>query len=561
MRIIHLSLALAIACGGDSDDTAVTPDAGPAPTFPNMFAARACLADAGSHARDEYCPGGAAADFDADRFARLYRDLDDTALYPDAGAGPYERRALPICVDGTSPADGVCATGEPIRCTDGTRPVAYVRMPNAASIHAKDWLVRVQGGGFSCGTHPRETNCYAMDENDFSSGRTNLRRDIGGIFNSADIAGAPPFRDWGAVFIDKCVGDRNTGDSALHDYPYYEAVAGVVKNGALEAAGSLVGRGEVYFHGRRVLAAVVNELVNNGRLAAGSRLAFVVHSNASNGLYQYIDELARFVDTAAGVDVDVRGVASSMLRSTVEIENFLNGGGVADYSEGGTVDAPLSTRARFDEYNDLGYTGKYRFSDGDKDHAADGAQLSMVPYRPGGIEHQRFADWGAEPDASCKPSREVCLEPVHVAVRHLQTPVFFAVQLSDHAVRNGFNHFADPAGTPEPPGELAAAYHPVDFAARVNAAIDQIDALDAGHAVFATATDDHDSVEVNRKVERTIGGLGLADALYDWLTSPAGDQTICVARTPTGDVPWVHVDDGYEDTGADPAHTCAGATF
>jgi hypothetical protein len=549
--------------------------------YPNLFAAHACQDLPGTHFRDTYCggaQGGTAADFDSAAFARLYDDLDDAYLYsPPSGPGSYERLPVPKCEDGTSTLgpDGTCTFDgkSPIRCTDGTRPIAWVRAPDAESSHARDWLVHVQGGDDTCGTHDAETNCFAFAREHFSSGLSEGRRDANGIFASAAVPGAPPFHEFGAIYLDKCVGDRNLGDAMIPDYPFLAGEAGTdgkappVSNGGLYDAlpDSYRGKGPVYFHGRRILRAVVATLVRTDRLVSSSRLLVEAQSNGSHGLYQYIDDIAADVDRAAGGDVDVRGVASSYLRSSIGLENAVSSDAWGAFDLGGMINAPKSTAAGLTAYNttfESVYARDFLYSPGELLRAAHDGIITDDAYIAGGLEAQRFVDWGADPDESCLTAqpRWVCQDAMHViGGGNLETRVFFAVQAADKVMRRAHMFFGDVGLAPG----FGLIYHPEDFITRVLGMVHRIDALDSGHGAFVTHSDDHDSTVDGVKVRRAVGGVMLAQAIYDWAMSPAGSESFCVSLPPAAPPPWYHNGDGqqgYQDTGHDPTFACPGAS-
>ncbi len=185
--------------------------------------------------------------------------------YPDTGAGkPYQRFFVPMCEDGSNTTKGetTCADGKPIiQCTDGTRPVFYYD-PGTTD----KWIIHIQSGNITCSTSSRGQNCWQLDE---EQGRENLAHfstawaendntiAVKGLMRSSNS----PFADYNRVFIDKCVGDRNRGDNTVQNYPF------VAKDG------TSVGQGTVYFHGFRILKALL-PLLNQG--GAGNGIALLM---------------------------------------------------------------------------------------------------------------------------------------------------------------------------------------------------------------------------------------------------------------------------------------------
>jgi len=559
----------------DCDGRDAPSGGGTATTFPNMFAAKACNAPVGTHIRDTYCPGGTPADFDILKFKSLYQNLDDTTLYP-AGSGAYTRQAVPMCDDGTDidvvGGATLCAIDphdpafdepgqtpvrkEPIRCTDGTRPVFFIRY-NPASPNVHNWIMRVQGGDDTCGTHPDETNCYAFKDSHFSSRGAGSAANFGGIFRNAG-----PFSDWSAIYIDKCVGDRNLGDNRLDDYQYYRSISGTVINRALNALFQPqdidAGRGPVYFHGKRILRALLSYLAGRGDLRDGSKLLITAQSNGSHGLYQYIDEIALYADAVTGGDVDVRGVPSSYVRSSVQLENHINTGSWNSFLLETRINAPESTWYGLNAYNST--YNYYQYGNITlRSGAGEVTILSNADYLPGGISYERFADWGAVPDKTCTqsaPEPWICYDVMHVLMNYMETPIFAAVQTGDKSIRLSHHQFADV------PAISGACYHPNDFEDRVRAVVARMDALNAGHAAFVTTTDDHNSLSDLVKVNRRVGNVRLEQALYDWMMAAPGTESFCVAEKRTGSQSWYHYD--VENAGdycvpADASFNCPGA--
>lgn len=596
------TVALATSCSGNGEggkddaggfadggsgglaDTAGGANGGSKRQFANMFAAKACNMVSGKYLRDNYCggkAGGEPKDFDQVRFDRLYELLDDKTVYP-TGTGVFARFAVPMCEDGTNDldSDGKCKSDgkERIRCTDGTRPVGFIRQPKTGSPHVKDWLLRVQGGGDACATADNTLNCYAVAGLDFTSATVRSRGTFTGIFNSKPPTGSPPLFEFGAVYMTKCTGDRNTGAGRVDNYPYLrgETVDGASQdnNGLLKAdlPQTDAGSGPAYFHGRRMVFAVIAKLakdtqINAGsRLSAGSRLLLVTQSNGSQGLYQYLDDVAARTDTVAGGDVDVRGAPSSLLRNSLVVENYLLSGKWGDFSTGGVINAPQSTKEGLMEYNATHskYSAGYHVPDGSLGNPAHGGVINSDAIVDGGPEAQRYIDWGADLDASCLAKGEPwhCNEAMAVALEDVDTPMFVSAQTADHKVRGFMASFARP---PNSTLRARMGYHPNDFDKRTRAMVTRLEARKRGHGFFVTNTDDHMSLSSDAKIKRQIGGLTLPTVLYGWLVAKPGTATSCVSKPRTGQQAWFHVLKGtkgeYKDAGADPSHTCVGAKF
>jgi len=470
---------------------------------------------------------------------------------------PYTRYLMPLCTDGSTPPKGttVCPDGQPIiQCTDGTRPVFYY-LPGTSD----RWIIKVQNGGVVC-----LGDCWKdEDRASFTSawGAHRATRSFTGLYK--------PFADWpfasyNRIIIDKCVGDRNCGSNTLTSIDQFDD-QGVAK-----------GPADVYFHGYRELQALLKYLTiwNEGnRLTPTSQIALAAHSNGSNGLYMYIDRLAEYIrhDPSDGqpglglVNADVRGLASSFVRPSVEAENLVNNplqdifvwNHYAPLSFDDHIQAPLSTgpfgMADGLWYATLVYLDGIEF----KWHRSWGAVVSdmAIPVsideitEVATVDESCFAAHGLHGGAG--DNIEACLDSMHVLMNHITTPMFLSPQLYDQTLRTGAlnsltnitDSFFDLGYSPDPgslcgshdenfpcadpaqcaPGVTAcdlkttpaAAYAPLDFSVRVrliargavnrSAGTPEESPADVGapvgHAVFAPEWDTHDSWEKPEKMD------------------------------------------------------------
>ena len=312
--------------------------------------------------------------------------------YPDTGAGkPYQRFFVPMCEDGSNTTKGetACADGKPIiQCTDGTRPVFYYD-PGTTD----KWIIHIQSGDITCSTSSRGQNCWQLDE---EQGRENLAHfstawaenddtiAVKGLMRSSNS----PFADYNRVFIDKCVGDRNRGDKTVQNYPF------VAKDG------TSVDQGTVYFHGFRILKALLPLLNQGGAgngIANASQISFAANSNGSNGLYMYLDHLADFIHSSGAYkksgldlpDIDVRGLTSSYVTSSVETENLINN----------RRKNIFSWRA----YNFTDFDDHISAPESAGEFEADGFWYSTLTYYDG-VEFERSRDWGTIDFGSSPPT-------------------------------------------------------------------------------------------------------------------------------------------------------------
>jgi len=351
--------------------------------------------------------------------------------YPESGSGHFRRVFAPACEDGTTPDSRECETGEPIRCADGTRPVAYTR-PGSTN----NWLIRIQNGGISCeasyGESDRnvlERNCwsvyqYSDERHALTSRGSNARGSLEGIYRDDE---ANPFNDFNMVFLDKCVGDRNLGDATFEDYHYRNTTD--PRNPVVEY------QGPVYFHGFRIVKALLRAAHDSSETNTLDLVVFQTHSNGTNGQYMYIDRLADYV-RELNPSAEVRGIATSNFRPNLELEATADDDGNVHWEQ---------------MYENLGNHADLSFHiRASEDSLANGMWASPWIYHPGGLEYERNSGWGTIDDtptidASCLAAHPddsaPCLDHMHVLFNHISTPIFLVPQLQDPAINNSQHRF------------------------------------------------------------------------------------------------------------------------
>jgi len=368
----------------------------------------------------------------ADLMDDLYWDpASQTEAYPATPTDrAFERRFVPACEDGTTPSDRTCTSGEPIRCTDGTRPVYYYRPGSNGR-----WIIHIQNGGVMCMVDygdnyisAQTLNCWtAYTELDkaeaFSSIKAPPTRNYEGIYlpEASNL-----FNDYNLVVLDKCVGDRNMGAATIEDYEYRTG----------QHPNQLVHRGPVYFHGQRIVRAVVKDLAADPAAQPMDQVMFQAHSNGSMGLYLFIDSLADYVRSLAP-NADVRGLAGVMVRSSLELEATADANGDTDYS---------TFYDNLGGFSDLAFTMKT-----DAASPANGLWASARTYEPDRLEGRRYTHWGAldvasgpAMDTSCLAAHGVdptpCMDYMHVLMNHVSTPLFLTPSLYDNNVSTAALH-------------------------------------------------------------------------------------------------------------------------
>ena len=573
-------LLLQSACDGESSTGAGAVDAESDASSLDAASLDASPTDASS----DDAPGDATNDAGPPRAGSMYEasaqrrgesvDMEELywnpqafdAVYPAGGMGPYVRAFAPPCRDGSNPADRQCSDGQPVRCADGTRPVYHFRRGTT-----NRWIIRVQNGGVACTVNyaPRDIsrlipNCWSAYEYGesgerlaFSSAGSRERAFLDGIYREAP---ASPFMHYNIVLLDKCVGDRNLGDATATDYIY--------RDERVDGAPVVEHVGPVYFHGFRVLEAILRGIASNPGSPPFDFVAFQTHSNGSNGQYMYLDRLAEIVRDIRP-QAEVRGIATGMIRSSLEVE------ATADASGATRFDMAYDSLAT---YLDLEF--HLRTS---PESLSRGMWVSPWLYRDG-AEHMRNDAWGTidgtpTVDASCLAAHtgdiSPCLDHMHVLLNHISTPMFLIAQQRDMPVlqtQHTFSTSFDRTNGCDPGAKCChdenypatedcetfpgAPFFPVprvqydadDFADRVRSTVRALHegmasrselrpgctggpCDDSGlpsppHGAFIDDTDDHFSVQQPERAGARIDGRTMAEYLYDWLET--GTPTWCV---------------------------------
>jgi hypothetical protein len=226
------------------------------------------------------------------------------------------------------------------------------------------------------------------------------------------------------VFFDKCVGDRNLGDTTVENYMYRDE---------REQPPVEEYVGPAYFHGFRIIEAVLRAVDAREESNPMDLVVFQTHSNGSNGQYLYIDRAADIVRDI-NADAEVRGITTGMVRSGLDLEASADDDGLTHWDH---------------VYDNIGAFGDLSFHlRADADSDADGVWISPWVYRDGGLEYERNEGWGTIDDtpvvdASCLAAHSEditpCLDQMHVLLNHISTPIFVVAQQRDD-VDNGSQH-------------------------------------------------------------------------------------------------------------------------
>jgi hypothetical protein len=410
------------------------------------------------------------------------------------GAGEGVLRYVPLCEDGSGDHEytvsggslgtpPTCAPARFIRCADGTRP-SYRVAPGTEN----RWLVYVGGGGHAMSPSSGDEPPWVMANlSESASYRAPpdpaLLGQFEGIFDGDP---ANPFSTWNRVQIAKCAPDQSLGNAGFPARVDYltERVVDEILGACVDADGSgradcadnattpgacvcrstrlappRGGRYAVWYHGRRMVRAVLGDLVD-GAVAyqgyplvddgaggvvlqpgdaalqlpdASSQIVFTCHSNGCNGLHGHIDDLHERVDALLGADVDVRAIFSSFFPPSYETESTISEWDGTDVDGNGLADATAvvdDTRSVYDHVVDT--------------VSMTGEPMSLASWEPGGDVRVSKSEWyeprqgyGPPIDASCldfhcpgatdwdDPACTPCTSSLHVLFNHLQTPFVY----------------------------------------------------------------------------------------------------------------------------------------
>nr|CAH8871774.1 unnamed protein product [Trichobilharzia regenti] len=167
------------------------------------------------------------------------------------------------------------------RCNDGS-PAGYYYRP-AKHTTVKNWIVFLEGGWYCFDAETcflRESNAFSL----FSSKFWPKTRSLGGILSS-DSNANPYYHEYHSVFIPYCSSDLWTGKMANQS-------------------------GDFYFHGSRILAAVIDDLPWHNA-AYTEKVVFSGSSAGGIGVLMNVDRLARKLFTRIGHPVLVSGIIDS----------------------------------------------------------------------------------------------------------------------------------------------------------------------------------------------------------------------------------------------------------
>ncbi|CAH8560223.1 unnamed protein product [Schistosoma turkestanicum] len=167
------------------------------------------------------------------------------------------------------------------KCNDGSSAGYYYRPAKHASVSS--WIIFLEGGWYCFDEETcilRESNAFSL----FSSKFWPKTRSLGGILSS-DSNANPNYHEFHSVFIPYCSSDLWTGKMANRS-------------------------GDFYFHGSRIVAAVIDDLPWRNA-AYTEKVIFAGSSAGGIGVLMNIDRLGRKLFTRIGYPVLVSGIIDS----------------------------------------------------------------------------------------------------------------------------------------------------------------------------------------------------------------------------------------------------------
>ncbi len=457
--LIPLALALLSCTGKDGGQPADSGQpADDAIAVDHLFALLNCAEDVFG-----FCPDGDPASFDRALYRDLYADPFGQGpahgVYPDRDDNLYAGFALPQCEDSTvadpvtldsdtDPATWACPDGSPfIRCSDGTRPVAWL---NPASDPSSDkWLILISVGGAACYGDDC-VNTAATNLHRFSSLLAKDDTLAGDATSSAGLFGLSDFGDYHRLIIDQCASGAGIGDSQ-DTARYTDETTGLTYDVP------------VFFHGSRIIRAALDRILNEAPVSP-AQIVFASHSNGSRHAYLELDEWADWINDhpLSSGHVDVRLQANSLVHDGIDAATCRADSSCTDFLDAfhhgsddflglsSTVSAPGSTD--LSTICDDDGVGRCLTDDDGVVYAevpADGVAIDSLAFQPGGETRALQDALGTHKDTSCVAAHpdddDACLDAMHVLLYHIETPIYFGLSGYDQSMRSGNVSQASPA--------------------------------------------------------------------------------------------------------------------
>uniref|UniRef100_T1E107 Notum n=1 Tax=Dendrocoelum lacteum TaxID=27895 RepID=T1E107_9PLAT len=169
-----------------------------------------------------------------------------------------------------------------VRCNDGSIPGYYTRLSQSKC--SRKWLIFLEGGWYCFDDNTcqsRKRTHYDL----FSSEFWSSERQLGGILSNNERIN-PGFYDFNAVYIPYCSSDLWSGKR-------WKKTKGL------------------YFHGSRILDAVIDDLSKNNRFKKAKSVDFVGSSAGGIGVLLNIDRIARRIKKSFRRKIPVNGIVDS----------------------------------------------------------------------------------------------------------------------------------------------------------------------------------------------------------------------------------------------------------
>ncbi|VDL59921.1 unnamed protein product [Hymenolepis diminuta] len=151
-----------------------------------------------------------------------------------------------------------------VRCNDGTKAGYYVR--RSKDLRSKNWLIYLEGGWYCFD----EATCISRQITNhalFSSRTWHMNRYIGGVLSWDDRIN-PNYHNYNILFVPYCSSDLWSGKKRERTGGYY-------------------------FHGSRILTAVIDDLLRQPEFFHADKVVFAGSSAGGIGVMLNIDRLAR----------------------------------------------------------------------------------------------------------------------------------------------------------------------------------------------------------------------------------------------------------------------------
>ncbi|KAM7538677.1 hypothetical protein Aperf_G00000053710 [Anoplocephala perfoliata] len=151
-----------------------------------------------------------------------------------------------------------------VRCNDGTKAGYYVR--RSKDLKSRNWMIYLEGGWYCFD----EATCVSRQITNhalFSSRTWHMNRYIGGVLSWDDRIN-PNYHNYNTLFVPYCSSDLWTGKKRERTGGYY-------------------------FHGSRILTAVVDDLLRQPEFSNVDKVVFAGSSAGGIGVMLNIDRLAR----------------------------------------------------------------------------------------------------------------------------------------------------------------------------------------------------------------------------------------------------------------------------